>query len=152
MSDVTLELVKARHTELGAMIETLERSAQTKTLRIPAIDIQLRPGEWYAGAVLNEDGGVKHHTVVALVHESKLTFDATQKWAQEQGYSAPTRQEARLIVAHKYSRLDSKSYFWTCELHENSACAWYCNLSDGHVGNYARSAELGAVAVRRVSP
>jgi hypothetical protein len=151
MSEVTLELVQAKQTELAALIEKLARSSLT--VRIPAVEIVLQPGEWYAGAVLNEDGSVKHHIVVAAVSESKLDYEDAQTFARDRGLSAPTRQETRLIVANKYERLASLSWIWTCEPYEgNDECAWDCYLYDGGVSNDVRSAEGGAVAVRRVVP
>jgi len=150
MSEVTIELVQAKQAELAAMIELLQRQAQP--LRVPAADILLAPGEWYAGAVLNEDGSLKHHIIVGATQDSGLNFDHAQAFAKARGLYAPTIQEARLIVAHRHGRLDGMSWFWTCEPHkENSAFAWDCYLDDGGVNYCGRSASGGAVAVRRVN-
>ncbi|HWI10374.1 MAG TPA: hypothetical protein VNU48_03505, partial [Burkholderiaceae bacterium] len=78
--------------------------------------------------------------------------DAAQAMAADAGLSAPTFQEARLIVAHRYGRLAGMSWFWLCEPHSNAAYAWYCLLINGTVNYGNRSAEGGAVAVRRVNP
>ena len=123
---------------------------QTPVLLIAAASIQLQPSEWYAGAVLNADGSVLHHTIVSAV-DNGMDFDATQAWAKERGLSAPTRQEARLIVAHQHSRLKDLTSFWTCEEFDSSY-AWYCYLYDGYVDYDDRSFRRGAVAVRRVNP
>ncbi len=151
MSEVTIELVQAKQNELASMIEALQRKQQPTTLRIPAVEIELFPGEWYAGAVLNDDGSVKHHTVVSKESDETRDYDQTQAWAKGLGLSAPTIQEARLIVAHKYGRLADMTWFWTCEPHSNSAYAWYCHLNFGN-GDLTRSSLGGGVAVRRVNP
>jgi len=149
MTEATLELVQAKQAELAALIDALTRKPQA--LQLPAAVIQLTGDEWYAGAVLNEDGTIKHH-LVAVTHTTGLDFDEAQEWAKDRGLSAPTKQEARLIVAHRYNRLADLSWFWTCEPHSESSYAWFCHLYHGTVYYRHRSASGGAVAVRRVNP
>jgi hypothetical protein len=151
MSEVTIELVQAKQAELAAMIEKLQQPKST-TLRIPAAEIVLDPGEWYAGAVLNDDGTVKHHTIVVKTSNGGHDFDGAKAFAKEDGLSAPSDQEARLIVAHKGNHLDGMSWFWLSKVHSNPAYAWNCYLTSGDVDDNDRSAEGGAVAVRRVNP
>jgi hypothetical protein len=152
MSQVTLELVQAKQTELAEMIQALARKAQSTKRRLPATDIVLFPGEWYAGAVLHEDGSIKHHLIVAAVREGCGNFDDTQAWAEALGFTAPTIQEAHLIVANKHKRLAGITCFWTSEKHSQAAYAWHCCLYFGFVSDYYRSAQLGGVAVRRLIP
>lgn len=66
MSEVTLELVQARQAELAQLIEQLKRGTVVKgpQISLPAIDIELEPGEHYAGTVLDEQGHVKHHLLL----------------------------------------------------------------------------------------
>jgi hypothetical protein len=149
---ITLQDIESKQDELLALIASFKQQSQTTTLRIPAIELELQPGEWYAGAVLNEDGSVKHHTIVAKVSADGNDFDAAQDMAADAGLSAPTFQEARLIVAHRYGRLAGMSWFWLAEPHSNSAYAWYCYLGSGNVNYNHRSAGGGALAVRRVNP
>lgn len=132
----------------------MTQAAQAPTgLYLPAVTLTLQPGEWYAGAVINPDGLIKHHVIAAgmRLNTARLTFGKAQKWAADSGLSAPTCQEARLIVAHHAGRLDDLLWFWTCEEH-SSAFAWNCYLDDGDVFYDTRSAQGGAVAVRRVNP
>ena len=132
----------------------MTQAAQAPTgLYLPAVTLTLQPGEWYAGAVINPDGLIKHHVIAAgmRLNTARLTFGKAQKWAADSGLSAPTCQEARLIVAHHAGRLDDLLWFWTCEEH-SSACAWNCFLNLGLVIYLDRSAAGGAVAVHRVNP
>ena len=149
---ITLQDIESKQDELLALIASFKQQSQTTTLRIPAVELELQPGEWYAGALLNEDGSVKHHTIVAKISNDGNDYTAAQAMAADAGLSAPTFQEARLIVAHRYGRLAGMSWFWLCEPHSNSACAWLCDLGGGNVGYISRSAGGGAVAVRRVNP
>ena len=142
-------------TQLKAFADRLIQQLRSSAARLidqPALQIELQPGEWYAGAVLNEDGSVKHHLIVADSDNAGRTFAQVQAWAAARELSALTRQESRLIVAHRYSRLPGMSWFWTSEEHEDASYAWGCNLGYGLVLDGSRSAEGGAVAVRRVNP
>ena len=112
---------------------------------IPAL---LQPGEWYAGPVLRADGSVQHHLIAADKTDG-VDFDGAQAWARERGLSMPTKQEARLIVAHQHGRLDDLISIWTCEEFDSSY-AWICNLGSGGVDDGGRSFRRGAVAVRRL--
>jgi hypothetical protein len=152
MEALTLEEARTKHAQLGVLIEKLAQQAKAgpTLIGVPSATITLQRGEWYAGAVLNEDGSLRHHLVVSKVC-AVLNFGDAQDWAAGLGLSCPTRQECRLIVAHRYSRLDEMSpqWFWTSEA-RNSSYAWFCTLSYGAVSYDYRDYEGGAVAVRRI--
>ena len=61
MTTITLETIQARQDEMAAMIA--EFNAAKTTINVPAVTIELRPGEQYAGLVLKDDGTPLHHLV-----------------------------------------------------------------------------------------
>ena len=154
MSDLTLEKIEAKQTEIVKLIDQFKQASLARRFTIPSVSIVLAAGEWYAGPVINEDGSVKHHVVVMKTDITKrLDFDATQALASELGGVAPTIQEGRLIVSHQYGRLGDASSIWTIEVYkENASCAWNVYLGDGGTGIGDRSFERCPVVVRRVNP
>ena len=139
--------MSARHTPAAA-----------GTIDLPAIG-QPWPGiegSLYAGiAPAEPDAGYPddEHLVVlpgsmTLVLDNEGCID----WADAQGDSAhaPTQREGTLITATLRGRLDTSVawWFWTSTKH-GSAFAWSCHLYYGDVSYGYRSAEGGAVAVRR---
>jgi hypothetical protein len=151
VSDITLELVKAKQSELATMIQALEDSAKL-VISLPAAEIQLRPGEHYAGAVLDEHGRVKHHLVMLAAQPAQdLTWAEAKSWAEgDAGGSLPTRQEQALLYANCKPHLP-KRWCWSSEA-EGSAHAWNCYFGDGHQTYITQSAKGCAVAVRRFNP
>jgi hypothetical protein len=149
MSEVTLELVQARQAELAQLIEQLKREPAPRTrLSVPAIDIELAPGEHYAGAVLDEQGHLKHHLVLmSAMPESELDWQAAMDWAATVGGALPTRQEQALLYANCKPHLEPE-WHWSCET-EGSSYAWDCDFDGGYQRYSFRSAEGAAVAVRR---
>ncbi|EON11944.1 DUF1566 domain-containing protein [Pandoraea sp. SD6-2] len=150
MTQVTLEAIRAKTSELAEMIATFA-TPQVKRIEIPAAVIDLRPGEHYAGEVLNEDGTIKHRlALVAVSPEAEHSWDSAGEFAKNLGYSRPTVAEARLLLANCRPHLPKEGWFWTGEVHEqNAAYAWTCDLYYGRTGNDPKSYEGLAVAVRR---
>ena len=98
---ITLEEVKAKQTELAKMIATLERGTASALLCLPEAEIELQPGERYAGAVLGEEGQIKHHLVLlAATPDSRMSWNAAKAWAASVGGDLPTRQEQALLYAN----------------------------------------------------
>ena len=151
MSEVTLELVQARQAELAELIEQLKRAPAPYTrLSVPAIDIELAPGEHYAGAVLDEQGRAKHHLVLMATRpESELNWQAAMDWAASFGGALPTRQEQALLYANCKPYLEAR-WHWSCET-EGLSHAWYCYFNYGNQHYGTRNAEGCAVAVRRLT-
>jgi hypothetical protein len=151
MPEVTLELVQARQAELAQLIEQLKRGPAVKgsQISLPAIDIDLAPGEHYAGTVLDEQGHVKHHLVLmAAKPDGELAWQAAMDWAASVGGALPTRQEQALLYANCKPHLKPDYWHWSCET-DGSSYAWGCNFYNGGQTNNDRSAEGCAVAVRR---
>ena len=150
---VTIEAIQARQTELAAMIQALQEQANEicTYIEIEETTIELRAGERYAGAVLDEDGDHQFHLVLmAQRPAAKLNWQAAMEWAQGIGGSIPTRQEQALLYANCKPHLKPE-WHWSSESYESDASfAWYCHFLNGYQGGNHKSAEGAAVAVRRV--
>ena len=152
MSEVTLELVHAKQNELAQMIATLTAGAATAAVHIaiPAIDIELRPGEHYAGAVLDEDGDIVHHLVLMAAKPAKsLNWQAATDWAASVGGELPTRQEQALLFANCKPHLEPE-WHWSSETN-GASYAWLCYFGLGGQLYGSRGYEGSAVAVRRLT-
>ncbi len=152
MSAITLESVKARQAELAEMIEQLTAAARKPTwLFLPEVEIELQPGERYAGPVLDANGKLQHHLVLMPQKPNgKLNWQAAMEWAESIGGTLPNRQEQALLYANCKPHLD-KSWHWSGETDEDDAsCAWSCDFTSGFQYHYHKSFGGGAVAVRRV--
>ncbi|WP_431512587.1 DUF1566 domain-containing protein [Variovorax sp. DAIF25] len=152
MSNVTLEAVRARQSELAAMIEQLQaQSTATVVQVLPETKIELRAGEIYAGAVLDEAGNVKHHLVLILKRpDDRMPWDDAMKWAASIGGTLPDRQEQALLFANCKPHLEG-AWHWSCQEHEDDASyAWCCGFTHGLQTTTRKSYEGCAVAVRRL--
>ena len=151
MSEATLELVQAKQAELATLIEQLQRTAtlQQTVLALPEAHITLQPGEHYAGAVLNEDGLIKHHLVLMAPRASDLTWQAATDWAARVGGELPTRQEQALLFANCKPHLEER-WHWSAETN-GASYAWHCYFVSGCQRFGSRSFEGSAVAVRRLN-
>jgi hypothetical protein len=149
----TLEAVKARQAELDKMIKELQLRAEAivTTITTPETHIELRAGEHYAGAVLDETGRIEHHLVLMAARPSeRLNWDDAMKWATEVGGVLPDRQEQALLFANCKPHLEA-AWHWSSQAHEEDAsCAWHCHFTTGSQLTYHESYEGCAVAVRRV--
>jgi len=151
MSQVTLEAVQAKQTELAAMIQQLQKQVVSTTLiEIEDCTIELDPSERYAGAVLDDEGQHKHHLVMmAQRHTDKLNWQAAMDWATSIGGALPTRQEQALLYANCKPHLQPV-WHWSCETHADEASyAWHCDFDYGYQSGVHKSYEGSAVAVRR---
>lgn len=154
MTAVTLEAIEAKQTELAAMIQQLQKQAvQTRVIEIESCDIELSPGEHYAGAVLDEDGQHQHHLVLmAQRPATKLNWQAAMDWAKSVGGYLPFRQEQALLYANCKAHLQTE-WHWSCETHkEDASYAWCCYFLYGYQYGSLKSYEGCAVAVRRSTP
>jgi len=148
MSDLTLEALKADYESLGARIAAYEAN-RPRVLSLPEVNVELRTGERYAGAVLNEDGSAKHHLVLLPARPTgRMTWADAGTWAKESGGELPTRQEAALLFANCKPHL-TDDWHWTSEEHENASYAWGCDFRNGTQYGTLKSYGGLAVAVRR---
>lgn len=151
MSEVTLEAIQARQTELAEMIAKLSKPANaTRTLDYPEVSIELREGDHFAGAVLNADGTVKHHLILlGDKPDGEMPWAGAKAWAGSVGGSLPDRQEAALLFANCKTHLEGV-WHWTSEEYEsNRDYAWICNFYDGSQYGNRKDTGYAARAVRR---
>ena len=153
MSEITLEVIQAKQTELEKLIQQFQAQPvdQGREIEIEGNVISLAPGEHYAGAVLDVDGNHMHDLVLMPQrHGKRLNWKAALEWAEEIGGALPTRQEQALLFANCKPHLEGV-YHWSCEEYEGAASsAWDCGFSDGTQDDYHKNDELAAVAVRRL--
>jgi len=154
MTTVTLQDVKAKQSELAAMIARLEQAAtKTTSITLAGVEIELDPGERYAGIVLNSDGTVAHHLILMAEKPSaRMAWGDAVNWADNVGGSLPTRQEQALLYANCKDAFE-EAWYWSSQPHEEDASyAWYCNFYDGYQYYHHKSYEGLARAVRRFNP
>ena len=152
MTTVTLEAIQAKQTELAAMIQQMhEQAAQCTQIEIEGCTLELRAGERYAGAVLDEDGDHLHHLVLRAERPAgKVNWQAAMDWAKSVGGTLPSRQESSLLFANCKPHLDP-SWHWSSETHEDDASyAWYCGFGTGRAFSAHKSYKGSAVAVRLI--
>ena len=153
MSEITLEAIEAKQTELSLLIAKFKEQPTTPATTqwvFPEVSIELQPGEHYAGAVLDESGHLMHHLVLmAQLPKGKLNWQAACDWAESVGGDLPNRQELSLLFANCKPHLQAV-WHWSNETHADDASyAWCCNFGYGYVYGGHKSYEGSAVAVRR---
>lgn len=152
MTAITLEAVKAKQSELAEMIAKFEaQAAITTVLTVQEASIELRPGEHYAGAVLDESGAVAHHLVLmAEKPAGKLDWNDAMSWAKSIGGDLPSRQEQALLFTNCRPHIED-SWHWSNQQHEEDASyAWFCYFLSGNQSYDLKSYVGSARAVRRV--
>ena len=152
MTAVTLEAIEAKQTELSKLIAQFKADANKPVLwTFLETQIELLPGEHYAGLVLNDGGHIEHHLVLmAQRPDKKLAWQEAMDWAQSVGGSLPTRQEQALLFANCKPHLKPECHL-SNQTHESDASsAWYCYFYDGYQTITLKSYGGSAVAVRRV--
>jgi hypothetical protein len=115
---------------------------------LPALKQSLEGGT-FAGVITLPDG--THYAVTVLLDArppKRLKHAAAVEWAKSVGGQLITRAIGSLIVS-TLGDLLPQEWVWTSETYGSSS-AWNCYLGNGGVGNYVRSAEGGAVAVRLI--
>ncbi len=153
MSEITLEAIEAKQTELADLIAKfkLQPAAGPVLHRFGEVEIELHPGEHYAGMVLDQEGKLLHHLVLmAVTPGKKLEWQEAMDWAKEVGGELPTRQEQALLYANCKPHLKPE-WHWSSETHKDDAsCAWLCYFRDGTQHYTLKSYDGCAVAVRRI--
>jgi hypothetical protein len=152
MPPITLESIQAKQTELDTLIQQFKTKADKSVLLVlPRTDIELQPGEHYAGTMLDASGQVLHHLVLmAQRPDSKLNWQAATDWAESIDGDLPTRQEQSLLFANCKPHLKPE-WHWSSETYEDDASyAWNCYFGNGYIYYHRKSYEGSAVAVRRI--
>jgi hypothetical protein len=156
MTTVTLEVIEARQNELAELIAKFKAEAAAPIgpvlFLVPEAQIELQPGERYAGAVLGDDGKVSHHLVLLPPHpEERMTWANAIEWARGVGGTLPTRQEQSLLFANLKGQF-SGDWYWSSEQHAgDGAYAWSQGFDDGTQDSSHTSYEGRVRAVRRVT-
>lgn len=152
MTTATLENIQAEHARLGALIAKLQAEQSEPTfVEIAEDEIELQPGERYAGAILNDDGSAAHHVVLLAPNpEERMTWAAAKAWAEGVGGVLPTRREQSLLFANLKAAFEA-AWYWSSEKHEqDGAFAWCQYVFNGSQSSNRTSGEGRVRAVRRV--
>ena len=153
MSAITLETIEAKQSELADLIAKFKAQPAAGPIlhRFGEVEIELQPGERYAGMVLDQDGTLLHHLVLmAQRPDEDLNWQDAMDWAKKIGGELPTRQEQALLFANCKPHLES-AWHWSCQTYEGDASfAWLCYFGHGTQLNRHKSYEGSAVAVRRI--
>jgi hypothetical protein len=154
MTTITIESIQAKQAELAEMIQQLadSKAAQGETIRLPETEITLKPGERYAGAVLDAVGRVRHHLVLmAQCPAGLLNWQDALNWAFSVGGRLPGLQEQALLYANCRPYLEP-AWHWSCVADkDDDAYAWVCHFGDGTQYDRRKSYECWAVAIRTIT-
>jgi len=151
MPPITIDDIKARQSELAALIARFEAQASaSRSIEIEGCTIELAAGEHYAGAVLDEAGNHKHHLVLMAARpDGDVTWQQALDWAAAVDGELPTRQEQALLFANCKPHLEA-AWHWSSEVYQLAASsAWSCYFGYGNQDTSHKSWQGRAVAVRR---
>lgn len=150
MTPITLDAIKVEHIKIADMIAAFEKQKEATVLQLPAVAINLKPGERYAGIVLGKDGVPDHHLILLPVKAEDVTWEQAKGFAKEAGGELPTRREQALLYANLKEEFEPQ-WYWSCEQHaSHSNYAWtqYFNYGDQLYG--LKASGFRARAVRRL--
>jgi hypothetical protein len=150
MSTITLDEIKATQTRLSEMIAAFEAQASTAFL-FPETQIDLAPGEHYAGIIVGKDGEPSHHVILMAEQPTDdLNWQAAMDWAKRIGGELPSRREQALLYANCKEQFDA-TWYWSSEQHAaHSGNAWHQHFGNGFQYDGYKSYEGRARAVRRL--
>lgn len=118
-------------------------------LTVREAQIELQPGERYAGLVLDAEGYASHHLVLLPSQAESVNWTAAKDWAASAGGELPTRQEQSLLFANLKSEFMPRWYWSAEEYEDDSSYAWSQGFVYGTQDNDVKSFEGHARAVRR---
>lgn len=152
MPTITIEDVKAEQARLAALIEQLQANAAQPAVRVYTVreaTIELKPGEHYAGLVLDADGNASHHLVLLPGEGEDLAWQAARDWATAAGGDLPTRQEQALLYANLKGQFKPQ-WHWSAETYsDDGSYAWGQDFFSGGQGGSRKRYGGSARAVRR---
>ena len=152
MSKITLEAIESKQNELAELIAKFKLQPTGPVLRrFGEVEIELHPGEHYAGMVLDHEGKLMHHLVLMATRQTDgMNWQEAMDWAKEVGGDLPNRQEQALLYANCKPHLKPE-WHWSSEMHvDDTFCAWGCDFDYGRRISLRKSYDGCAVAVRRV--
>ena len=110
----------------------------------------LNDGETYIG-LIGDAAGEAYHLVLLPGDSDAATWQDQMDWAKRIGGDLPNRIEQAMLWAHHRDQF-KKDWYWSNETHHGeSSWAWCQDFNYGYQGDYRKSYELRARAVRRVS-
>jgi hypothetical protein len=150
MTTITLESIQAAQTRINELIDAYAQQQTDTSYVVPEATIILALGERYAGIVLDDNGEPLHHLILLPGEAQDHNWDDAMAWAKGVDGELPTRQEQALLYANLKSAFKPSAY-WSVETHaKESSSAWYQGFGYGFQLFYPMSAQLRAVAVRRL--
>lgn len=116
-----------------------------------ACPVDLKPGERYAGAIVNPDGSLSHHLVLLADEPSgRLDWHAALAWAASIQADLPSRREQSLLCANLKDKF-GEAWYWSNERTKDGAYAWGQYFNDGYQDVSRTSYEARVRAVRRIA-
>ena len=147
---ITLDAIKAAHDKVGAMIAAFEAKAP-RLLVLPSAEIELQAGEYYAGAIIGENGIPTHHLVLMAAQAADINWDNATAWAARVGGELPTSAEQALLFANLKAQFEP-GWHWSCtQCAASPSHAWSQSFNYGYQYSLHKSYEGRARAVRRVA-
>lgn len=107
---------------LLASAEAFADACTSEALR-RTVDVELQPGERYAGLLLNEDGTPSHHVVLLPGEAEDITWPKACEWAASVGGELPSRREQSLLFANAKSSFQ-ETWYWSGEARDDGSFAW----------------------------
>jgi hypothetical protein len=111
---------------------------------------QLSEGEIYVGAIISADGSKNHHIILLPGESDDVEWKDAMEWAASIGGELPDRCESALLFATMKDSFKPEWYWLREQLSTYSSYAWRQYFSSGRQGDYLKSFELRARAVRRL--
>ena len=119
-------------------------------LTVREAQIELQPGERYAGLALDAEGHASHHLVLLPGEAENVSWQAAKDWAATAGGDLPTRQEQSLLFANLKSEFKPRWYWSGQEYDDDSSYAWIQYFRSGYQDDDRKSFEGHARAVRLI--
>ena len=125
---------------------TCPTNTPTPALQIPA----LKPGEHYAGIILDKDGARGEHIILLPGDVERLTWEEAQTWAKEIHGALPTRREQLLLYTNLKEQFRVE-WYWSCQRRTLASDYVWTQIFDyGHQSFDHQTSANSARAVRRV--
>jgi hypothetical protein len=115
MTTITLAGIEAAQQKLADMIAGFKAQV-SRFLTIVQAQVELKPGEHYAGIILGADGLPAHHLILLPSDAEDVSWDKAKTFAAEVGGELPTRSEQALLFANLKGQFEQR-YYWSGEQH-----------------------------------
>ena len=150
----TLEEIEVAHQNVASMIAAFKATTAaqaSRTITITHAEIELQPGEHYAGLILGVGGAPDYHLVLLPGDTEDVNWADAKEFAAKAGGELPTRREQSLLFANLKDQFEG-AWYWSSEQHAASDdYAWSQYFRSGRQSYLSKSAGLRARAVRRLT-